>query len=113
MKSGDGVRVGLCSGASVPRRHPVLRSRCRPVLTSPTVVRARAPSGAGSAHSIELGTSKEGVEWNAVDDQPGPPGVLIATPRGDDDAQLGILDHNAYFAAREERPELTVAEVSA
>ena len=31
----------------------------------------------------------------------------------EDDAQLGILNLRAYFAAREEKPELTVAEVSA
>jgi mannitol/fructose-specific phosphotransferase system IIA component (Ntr-type) len=55
---------------------------------------------------VMLGVSKEGIEWNAVDDQPAHLVFLILTPRDDADTQLEILSTVARGASRRQSQEL-------
>ncbi|MCP5039777.1 MAG: PTS transporter subunit EIIA [bacterium] len=55
---------------------------------------------------VLLGASKEGIEWNAVDDQPANLVFLILTPTDDADTQLEILGTLARGASRPESRQL-------
>ena len=55
---------------------------------------------------VLLGISKQGIDWNAVDDQPAHLVFLILTPRDDTDSQLEILSTLARGASRLESREL-------
>ena len=55
---------------------------------------------------VVLGISKEGIEWNAVDDQPAHLVFLILTPRDDADSQLAILGTLARGVSRPRSQEL-------
>ncbi len=55
---------------------------------------------------VLLGASQEGIEWNAVDDQPANLVFLILTPRDDADTQLEILGTLARGASRPESRQL-------
>jgi mannitol/fructose-specific phosphotransferase system IIA component (Ntr-type) len=51
---------------------------------------------------VLLGVSKQGIDWNAVDDQPANLVFLILTPKDDADTQLEILSTLARGASRPE-----------
>jgi Kef-type K+ transport system membrane component KefB/mannitol/fructose-specific phosphotransferase system IIA component len=55
---------------------------------------------------VVLGISKEGIEWNAIDDQPAHLVFLILTPRDDADSQLEILGTLARGVSRPRSQEL-------
>jgi PTS system fructose-specific IIA component/PTS system nitrogen regulatory IIA component len=55
---------------------------------------------------VLLGVSKEGIDWDAVDDQPAHLIFLILTPSDDADSQLEILSTLARCASRTESREL-------
>jgi Kef-type K+ transport system membrane component KefB len=55
---------------------------------------------------VVLGISKEGIEWNAVDDQPAQLVFLILTPLDDAGTQLEILGTLARGASRRQSQEL-------
>ncbi|MDP6979155.1 MAG: cation:proton antiporter [Myxococcota bacterium] len=59
---------------------------------------------------VLLGVSKEGIDWNAVDDQPAHLVFLILTPIDDADTQLEILGTVARGASRPEMRALTQCE---
>ncbi len=59
---------------------------------------------------VLLGVSKEGIEWDAIDDQPAHLVFLILTPRDDADTQLEILGTLARGASRPESRALIQCE---
>jgi len=59
---------------------------------------------------VLLGVSKQGIEWNAIDDQPAHLVFLILTPRDDADTQLEILATLARGATRPESLQLIQCE---
>ena len=83
--------TGIGEGIAVP--HARLNE-----LTSPVVL---------------LGLSKEGIDWNAIDDHPAHLVFLILTPRDDADTQLEILGTLARGASRPEARELMRCETPA
>jgi Kef-type K+ transport system membrane component KefB len=62
---------------------------------------------------VVLGVSKDGIDWNAVDDQPARLVFLILTPRDDTDSQLEILRTLARGASRPQARELMRCENAA
>lgn len=62
---------------------------------------------------VVLGVSRQGIDWNAVDDQPARLVFLILTPRDDTDVQLEILGRLARGARRPEARELLRCETAA
>jgi PTS system nitrogen regulatory IIA component len=59
---------------------------------------------------VVLGVSKQGIDWNAVDDQPARLIFLILTPSDDAASQLEILASIARGASRPEARELLSCE---
>jgi len=96
-----------------------IRTEARPrhLQFSPDRSRIYAACGEGNAIDIIDVAALELVDRIAdIDD----PELFDLSPDGEtmyisleDDAKLGILNLRSHFAAREEKPELTVAEVSA
>ena len=96
-----------------------IRTEARPrhLQFNPDRSRIYAACGEGNAIDIIDVASQELVDRIAdIDD----PELFDLSPDGEtmyisleDDAKLGILNLRSHFAAREEKPELTVAEVSA
>jgi Kef-type K+ transport system membrane component KefB/mannitol/fructose-specific phosphotransferase system IIA component len=62
---------------------------------------------------VLLGVSRQGIEWNAIDDQPAQLVFLILTPMDDADSQLEILAALAQRASRLESRELARCESAA
>ena len=96
-----------------------IRTAARPrhLAFNPDRTRLYAACGEGNAIDIiDVGALELVDRIGPIDD----PEAFDFSPDGgtmyislEDDAQLGILDLRAYFEGREEKPELTVAEVSA
>ena len=96
-----------------------IRTAARPrhLAFSPDRTRLYAACGEGNAIDIiDVGALELVDRIGPIDD----PEAFDFSPDGEtmyisleDDAQLGILNLRAYFEGREEKPELTVAEVSA
>ena len=96
-----------------------IRTAARPRHLAFNPDRTRLYAACGEGNAIDI------IDVGALElvDRIGPindPEAFDFSPDGEtmyisleDDAQLGILDLRAYFEGREEKPELTVAEVSA